>query len=313
MKRIVFMGSPEFAVPSLEALIEAFQVIGVVTQPDRKAGRGQKKRLSDVKTAALAHNLPVHQPRTLRTPEAVEQLKNWSPDLIVVAAFGQILRQEVLDIPPHGCLNVHASLLPRWRGADPIRAAILAGVKETGVTIMKMNAGLDTGAILNREIVPITPVSTFETLSKKLAIVGAKLLTKILPAYFSGELIPAPQPDGGVTYTGKISKKAGRLDWQKSAIELDRMIRAFMPWPSTFTTLRQKRLKILQAVPLPDWRGDAPPGTIITLADGCAVATGEGALRLEMVQPAGKRPMDIASFLCGHRDCIGVCLGEPGK
>jgi methionyl-tRNA formyltransferase len=309
MARIVFMGTPEFAVPTLKALDEAHQVVGVVTQPDRKAGRGRELRPSPVKEVALERDLPLFQPRTLRLPAAVKQLEDWRPDVIVVAAFGQILRQDVLDLPPCGCLNVHASLLPRWRGAAPAVAAIMAGDEVTGVTIMKMDAGLDTGPILAQREEPIQPEDTQATLEERLSRIGAELLIETLPAYLTGELVPQPQPEEGMTYAPQLRKEDGQINWHKPAVELDRQVRAVTPWPGAFTTLRGKRFKILQAAPLPGWRGDAPPGTIVALADGCAVATGEGALRLEEVQLAGKRPMDIEAFLCGQRECVGTCLG----
>jgi len=311
MARIVFMGTPEFAVPTLEALADAHQVVGVVTQPDRGAGRGRELRLLPVKEVALERALPLFQPRTLRTPEAVEQLKAWEPDVIVVAAFGQILRQDVLDLPPHGCLNIHASLLPRWRGAAPVAAAILAGDEVTGVTVMKMDSGLDTGLILEQsKPVKIEPGDTRTELKKRLAKVGADLLIRVLPAYLAGDLVPQPQPEAGVTYAERLRKEDGRIDWQRSAVEIDQQVRAVTPWPGAFTTLQGKHFKVLKATPLPSWKGDAPPGTIVALADGgCAVATGQGAVRLEEVQLAGKRPMDIEAFLCGQRECVGTCLG----
>ena len=226
-----------------------------------------------------------------------------------MAAFGQILRQDVLDLPPHGCLNIHASLLPRWRG-NPLAAAILAGDEVTGVTVMKMDAGLDTGPILAQKEVPILPDYTQETLSRELSKVGAELLIETLPPYLAGELIPWPQPEAGVTYAERLRKEDGRIDWQRSAVEIDQQVRAVTPWPGAFTTLQGKHFKVLKATPLPSWKGDAPPGTIAALADGgCAVATGQGAVRLEEVQLAGKRPMDIEAFLCGQRECVGTCLG----
>jgi methionyl-tRNA formyltransferase len=304
------MGTPEFAVPTLEKLADVHQVVGVVTQPDRRAGRGRKVAPSPTKQAAQARGLSLFQPQTLRTSEAVAQLAAWEPDIIVVAAFGQILRQDVLDLPPHGCLNVHASLLPRWRGAAPVPAAILAGDEITGVTIMEMDAGLDTGPILAQREEPIRPNDTRAMLEERLARLGAELLIETLPAYLAGDLLPQPQPEEGVTYTEQLRKEDGLLDWSRSAVELDRQVRAFNPWPGTFTTLHGQRLRVRQAAPLPDWRGDAPPGTVVALVDGCAVATGEGALRLEEVQLAGKRPVDIEAFLCGQRDCIDSCLGK---
>jgi methionyl-tRNA formyltransferase len=311
MTRIVFMGTPEFAIPSLEALIEseAFQVVGVVTQPDRQAGRGRRLVESAAKQAALAHDLPVFQPQSLRAPEAMAQLAAWEPDVIVVVAFGQILPQEVLDLPPHGCINVHASLLPRWRG-NPLAAAILAGDEVTGVTVMKMDVGLDTGPILAQRQELIQSDDTQATLAGRLARIGAELLAETLPPYLAGDLVPEPQPEAGATYAERLCKQDGEIDWSRPAIELDRQVRGCSPWPGAFTTLRGQRLKVLRAVPLPEWRGDAPPGTVVALADGAAVVTGEGALRLEEVQLSGKKPMDITAFLCGQRECVGVQLGE---
>ncbi len=311
MTRIVFMGTPDFAVQVLTALADAHQVVGVVTQPDRPAGRGRRLTASPVKQVALERGLPLHQPRSLRTPEALAQLVEWSPDVIVVAAFGQILHQDVLDLPPHGCLNVHASLLPRWRGAAPVAAAILAGDQITGVTIMRMDRGLDTGPILAQREEPIRPDDTQATLEGRLARLGATLLVETLPAYLAGDLLPHPQPEEGVTYARQLRKEDGLLDWSLTAVELDRRVRAFAPWPGAFTTWRGKQLKVLRATPMPGWRGDAPPGTVVALADGAAVATGEGALRLDEVQLAGKRTMDVVAFLCGQPDCVGSRLGVP--
>ena len=308
MTRIVFMGTPEFAVPALEALADAHQVVGVVTQPDRPAGRGRRLAPSPVKQVALERGLSLSQPHSLRTPEAVAQLSAWKPDVIVVAAFGQILPQDVLGIPPHGCLNVHGSLLPRWRGAAPVAAAILAGDEVTGVTIMQMDAGLDTGPVLAQREETILPDDTQATLGERLSYLGAELLVETLSAYLAGNLLPRPQPEEGATYAGQLRKEDGLLDWSRPAVELDRQVRAFTPWPGAFTTWRGQRLKVLRVVPLPEWHGDAPPGTVIVLADRVVVATGEGALRLEEVQLAGKRPMDIAPFLRGQRDFAGSAL-----
>ena len=310
--KIVFMGTPAFAVPVLRAIARHYELVGVVTQPDRPAGRGQQMRPPAVKTAALELGLPVIQPPSLRDAQALAQLQDWQPDLIVVASFGQILRREVLELPPYGCLNVHASLLPRWRGATPIPAAILAGDQVTGVTIMQMDAGIDSGPVLAQREEPIRPDDTQATLETRLALLGAQLLLETLPAYLAGELVPRPQPAEGVTYTGVLRKEDGRLDWSRPAVELARQVRAYNPWPGAFTTLRGQHLKILRATPLPDWRGEERPGTMLLLDNGAtvAVATGEGALRLEEVQLAGRRPMDIAAFLCGQRECLGICLGE---
>ena len=307
------MGTPEFAVPVLEALADAHRVVGVVTQPDRPAGRGRRLAPSPVKQVALEHGLMLSQPHSLRTPEAVAQLSAWRPEVIVVAAFGQILPQDVLDIPPHGCLNVHGSLLPRWRGAAPVTAAILAGDEVTGVTIMQMDAGLDTGPVLAQREELIAPDDTQATLEKRLARLGAELLVETLVAYLAGSLLPRSQSDEGATYAGQLRKEDGWLDWSRPAVELDRRVRAFTPWPGAFTMWRGRRLKVLRAVPLPAWRGGVSPGTVVALAGGVVVATGEGALRLEEVQLAGKRPMDIGAFLRGQRDFVGSVLAQSGR
>ncbi len=310
----VFMGTPAFAVPTLERLVEApiADVVGVVTQPDRPAGRGRQPEPTAVKRGSLARGIPLVQPASLQDTDVAAQLAAWNPDVIVVVAFGQLLPPAVLDLPPHGCLNVHASLLPRWRGAAPVAAAILAGDEVTGVTVMRMDAGLDTGPILVQREEPIHPDDTRTSLRERLSQRGAALLVEVLPAYCAGRVQPRPQSEEQATYAPQLCKKDGRLDWSRPAVELDRRVRAFNPWPGAFTTLRERRFKVLRAVPLPNWRGEAPPGTVCALADSdaVAVATGEGALRLEEVQLAGKRRMDIAAFLCGQRDCVGVCLGE---
>lgn len=305
------MGTPNFAVPTLKALDDAHRIVGVVTQPDRPAGRGRDLRQSAVKRVAVQRSLPVYQPRSLSGPEAVARLAEWRPELIVVAAFGQILAEDVLDLPPLGCINVHASLLPRWRGAAPVAAAILAGDEVTGVTIMKMDAGLDTGPILSQREEPIRSDDTRATLTERLAFVGAELLAETVPAYVGGELVPQPQDGEEATFAGQLAKDEGELDWSQPAIVLERKIRAFSPWPGTYTVWRGKRLKIVAASPLPDWGGEERPGTVIAVDDGAAVTTGEGALRLEEVQPAGRRAMGIGPFLQGRQDFIGTRLGEP--
>ena len=309
---VVFSGTPDFAIPTLRALVAApwANVIGVVTRPDRPAGRGRRLTPPPVKRAAMEYDLPIFQPESLRDPQAIARLAAWEPDVIVVAASGYLLPQRVLDIPPKGCVNVHASLLPRWRGAAPIAAAIRAGDTTTGVTVMCMDAGLDTGPILAQRTTPIHPDDTRGSLHDRLAQIGADLLVETLPAYLSGELQPHPQPDEGATYAPPLRKEDGRLDWTQPADVLDRQVRAVTPWPGAFTTWQGRRLKVVRATPVPHWRGEAPPGTMVRLEDGYAVATGEGALRLEVVQMAGKRPMDVATFICGQRNCVGSRLGD---
>ncbi len=310
--RTVFMGTPDFAVPSLQALLAdpAYRVVGVVTQPDRAAGRGRERRPSPVKRVALAAGLPVLQPERLREPAAFAELAALAPDLIVVAAYGQILRPEVLALPRFGCLNVHASLLPRWRGAAPIAAAILAGDTVTGVTIMLMDAGMDTGPILAQESEPIHDEDTAATLGARLARLGADLLIRTLPAYLSGRLQPRPQPEEGVTLCRPLTKEQGRIDWTLPAAHIARMVRAYEPWPGTYTTWKGQLLKILAATPAP---GQAPPGHVLAWGRGAAVGTAAGLLVLQMVQPANRPPMRIEAFCRGRPDFIGAVLDEHGE
>jgi len=310
--RVVFMGTPEFAVPSLKALHQhdAFDVVGVVTQPDRPAGRGKQVRELEVKQAAKALGLPIFQPKTLRTDEAFAHLEAWQPDVIVVAAFGQILRQNVLDLPPYGCINVHASLLPRWRGAAPIQYAIRAGDKESGVTIMKMDAGLDTGPIFAMKSVPIEEGETASSLHGKLSVLGAELLPDTLLAYVNGETTPTPQPYEGVTLAPSLNKKEGHIDWSMSAAEIDRLVRAFDPWPGAYTFINDRRLKVLGGQPKAANVSNTDPGTLVEADDGLGVVTGGGLYLLENVQPAGKQPMSSEAFKNGHPDVVGQKLNE---
>ena len=308
MARIVFMGTPEFAVPSLRGLDEAHQVVGVVTQPDRPAGRGRRLEEPPVKEAALARALEVFQPRTLRQPEAVQRLASWQPEVIVVAAFGQILRPEVLALPPHGCLNVHASLLPRYRGAAPIPAAILAGDEKTGVTIMRMDEGLDTGPILTQAEWPIGPQDTTGKLTGELAELGARLLIETLPAWLAGGLQAQAQEESLATYCRTLQKQDGLLHWALPAARLERQVRACDPWPGTYTTWQGQILKVLRARPRPFPVG-AKTGQVIALGEGAGVVTGEGVLELLEVQLAGKKAMEVAVFCRGQRGFVGSVLG----
>jgi methionyl-tRNA formyltransferase len=298
--RIVFMGSPDFAVPVLDALARNYPLVGVVTQPDRPAGRGGKPHPPAVKKSAVRLNIPYIQPEKLRHPEAMNQLHAWRPDLIVVAAFGQILRQEVLDMAPYGCINVHGSLLPRWRGAAPIQASILASDTETGITIMKMDAGVDTGPILSQRAIAIAPKDTGGSLFKKLSLLGADLLLEALPRYLSGELIPAPQPGEGATYAPRLAREDGRLDFTRSALELERCVRAYDPWPGAWLEWKGAPLKILHA--RVSEVGSTSPGLRLTISGNPALGTGNGTLILEEVQPAGKKVMAGKAFLLGARD-----------
>ena len=294
------MGSPEFAVPSLEALTKDYQLAGVVTQPDRPAGRGGILKPPAVKEAALRLSLPIIQPEKLRQPEALEQLHVWAPDLIVVAAFGQILRADVLDLPKFGCINVHGSLLPRWRGAAPIQASILAGDQETGITIMKMDPGVDTGPLLSQRSIPISPEDTASTLFEKLAPIGAGLLAETLPAYLSGELQPRAQPAEGITYAAMLKKESGRLDFNQPAVALERRVRAYDPWPGTWFEWNEVTLKVLRAHV--SVRKSPGVGKRLIVDGFPAVGTSDAILILEEIQPAGKKPMPGKAFVAGWRN-----------
>lgn len=304
------MGTPEFAVPCLQALLETQTVVGVVTQPDKPAGRGNKLRPSPVKALAESAGVPVYQPKSLRKEEAAEPLREWNPDLIVVAAFGQILRPHVLYLPPRGSVNVHASLLPRWRGASPIQHAILAGDEETGVTLMQMDEGLDTGAIFVQEGFAIDPRETAATLHDRLATLGADMLRRHLEDILERRLSPAPQDDAESTYAPMIHKEDGELDWNRDAEELDRQVRAMYPWPGAYTWWRGETFKVLGGRPLPEALATGEPGSVVNLSGGVAVLAGAGALLLEQVQLPGKRPVMIDDFLRGHPDFLGSRLGS---
>jgi methionyl-tRNA formyltransferase len=304
LPRLVFMGSPEFALPTLRLLAESYPVVGVITQPDRPSGRGKVLTPPPVKQLALELGLPLIQPERLRHPEAMQMLSDWQPELIVVAAFGQILRQEVLDLPRFGCLNVHGSLLPRWRGAAPLQAAILNGDTETGITIMRMDAGVDTGHLLSQCSLPIRPDETAASLSSVMAELGARLLLETLPAYLSGNLQPQPQDETLATYAPMLQKEAGRLDFQLPAIELERRVRAFNPWPSAYTFYQEQMLKVHRARTVADEGG--LPGTRLVFQGVPAVACAEGSLVLDEVQPAGKKPMPGRVFLQGARAWISI-------
>jgi methionyl-tRNA formyltransferase len=307
MATVVFMGTPDFAVPTLNALIQHHQVLGVVTQPDRPAGRGGQIQLSPIKQLALAHNIPVFQPEKLRRQEAIEELKQWQPDVYVVAAFGQILPQSVLDIPPHGSVNVHGSLLPRWRGAAPIHAAIRAGDAETGITIMKIDAGLDTGPMLTKRAIPIAPDETGQSLHDKMALLGAELLVETLPGYLSGAIQPQPQDDSLATFAPQIEKEEGHINWTQDAASIERLVRAFTPWPGTFTFWQGKQLKIHAGTTA---AGSAQSGQVIDVAGNVAIGTGEGLFLPAEVQLQGKKRVSIADFVNGYGDFIGAILDE---
>jgi methionyl-tRNA formyltransferase len=301
------MGTPQFAVPSLEALIRTQNVVAVITQPDAPAGRGKALTPSAVKLAALGHGLPVLQPESLKPPEVVEQLRAFQPDAIVVAAFGQILRKAVLEMPRHGCINVHGSLLPRWRGASPVSAAIAAGDANTGVTIMAMEAGLDTGPMFSKVETPIRADDTTGTLLERLSFLGADLLAETLPRIFSGELRAQPQSEAEVTGCGQLKKEDGRIDWARPAAEIERHVRAMQPWPSAWTTLHGKTLKVIRASLAP--RGGGQPGTVgYSKEGGLTVICGDAALVLHEVQLEGKKAMAAGEFARGQQALNGAVL-----
>lgn len=302
MLSIVFAGTPEFSVPALEALAaSAHRVVAVYTQPDRPAGRGQQLAMSAVKQCALRHSLPVEQPPTLRDPEAVERLAALRPDVMVVVAYGLILPANVLAIPRLGCVNIHASLLPRWRGAAPIHRALLAGDEVTGVTIMQMDAGLDTGPMLIERATPIESTDTSGTLHDRLAQMGADALREALEGISNGTLTPRAQPAEGATYAAKIRKEEARIDWTRTAIEIDRQVRAFNPWPVAETRWNGQQLRIWQATAI-DEACNAAPGRIIGGgADGIRVATGAGILNMKRVQLAGRKAVSAAEYLNAQR------------
>lgn len=312
--RLIFMGTPDFAVPTLTKLYQAYQVVAVVTQPDRPSGRGRKLAASPVKQVAEAANLPLLQPRTLRNPEVVAKLRSLKPDLIVVAAFGQILRSDVLHMPPHGCINVHASLLPRWRGAAPVAAAIRAGDTKTGITLMLMDEGLDTGPIIRSRSMAVTPKHNRETLTQALATLGADLLIETLPDWLAGKITPQPQDNHLATLAPSIKKEEGLIDWTQSPVEIERHVRAFHPWPGTFTHWQGKQLKILtvsiKTEAIPAEAHDLPPGMVLRLEGKIAVTTGRGVIVLEQIQPAGRRAMPVADFARGHTDFVGTILTQ---
>ena len=311
MARVVFLGTPDYGVPALEALIAQHTVVAVVTQPDRYTGRGRRTLVKPpIKVVAEAHGTAVYQPERLsRHTQTLAALHDAEADLFVLAAYGQILRTNVLEIPPHGVIGLHASLLPRWRGAAPVAAAIRAGDRETGVTLMLTEEGLDTGPILAQSAIPIRKDDTRATLTARLAVLASELLIAHLPAWLASEITPIPQDDALATYAPQIDKAEGLIDWTMSADAIDRHIRAMTPWPGAHTLWRGERLRILQARPLADQSANLLPGSITVLEEGLAVGTGEGLLLLEMVQPPGKKPMDTDAFVCGRPDCVGDQLG----
>lgn len=309
--RIVFMGTPDFSVGALEALIEAgHEIAAVVTQPDKPKGRSGQMQFPPVKECALKHGLTVWQPQKIKTPEWVDRLRQLQADIFVVAAFGQILSKEILDMPKYGCVNIHASLLPKYRGAAPINWAIINGEKETGVTIMQMNEGIDTGDMLSHTVVPIAPKETAATLFDKLAKAGAELIVETLPRLETGEIIPVPQDESQASHVKMMSKSLGRIDWNKDAVTIERLVRGLNSWPSAYTYFQEKSVKIWDCDVVENDTTEVP-GTIIAVAkDSFDVATGKGALRIRELQLEGKKRMDTRTFLLGNQWKAGMKFGQ---
>lgn len=309
--RIVFMGTPEFAVPALNSLMQNhYEVVAVYTQPDKPAGRGQSLISSPVKRAAENWKIPVLQPASLKGAEVIAQLADFQPEVIVVAAYGQILPPPVLEMPRYGCLNLHPSLLPRFRGASPVTAAILSGDEFTGVTIILLDRGLDTGPILGWAVVPISPQDTTGSLTEKLSRVAAQLLPEVLERWARGEIKSQPQNEAEATYSGTVTKEEGEIDWQLSAVEIGRRVRAFQPWPGVYTRWAGKRLEIIEAVPLPS-EEPLKAGQVVALSkEGAAfgIGTGDGVLGVLKVQLEGKRALSAAKFGRGQRQFLGAIL-----
>jgi len=304
------MGTPDFALPALDYLISSEQdVVAIYTQPDKVAGRGRIPVPPPVKKVASDHGLTVCQPISLKQPEEREKLAQLRPDVIITAAFGQLLHRDILDIPPYGCLNIHPSLLPKYRGPSPIAAVIMAGDEISGVSLMLMDEGMDTGPILAQQQISLSSEDTTGLLTATLAQIGAELLRKTLPLWFSGELTPKAQVEEKATYSRRISKGDGEVDWRCPAEELGRKVRAFQPWPGCYTTWQGKLVKIIAAVPL---SGQGEPGKVITVSEqpeiSLGIQTGEGVLGLLKLQLEGKRVITAEEFARGQKDFVGALL-----
>jgi methionyl-tRNA formyltransferase len=316
MAHLIFMGTPEFSVQILERLIKSgHQISAVYTRPDSTAGRGQKMTSPAIERVTTAEQLEIYQPTSIKQPDEIKRIRKLSPDAIVVAAFGQILPDETLEIPPFGCINVHPSLLPHHRGPSPVASAILAGDEITGVTIMLIESRVDAGPILAQAQLPVLPDDTTGSLSNKLAQAGAELLDKTLPRWFKGELNPQPQNDGDATYSKLLTKEDGEIDWRLSATEIWHRVRAFQPWPGCYTWWRGRRLKVIEAAPIPG-KHEAGIGHVVSPKsdeNAIAVQTGDGLLELRQVQLEGKRPMKGVEFSRGQRDFIKSLLASKSK
>ncbi|HAP19690.1 MAG TPA: methionyl-tRNA formyltransferase [Lachnospiraceae bacterium] len=308
--RVVFMGTPDFSVPTLECIIEAgHEVVGVVTQPDKAKGRGKKVVYTPVKEKALEHGLTVYQPRRAREPEFIEQMRALNPDVMVVVAFGQILPKELLDIPKYGCVNVHASLLPKYRGAAPIQWAVIRGEKVSGVTTMQMDVGLDTGDMLLKTEVPLAEDETGGSLHDKLSVLGGDLLIETLKGLEDGTIVPEKQDDSqSGEYARMLDKSLGKIDFSMRAEEIERLIRGLNPWPSAYTSYNNKTMKLWKARVVPG--GEAVPGQVLAVdKKGFTVQTGDGALQILELQMEGKKRMDAGAFLRGCPLTAGEILG----
>ncbi len=307
--KVIFMGSPDFAVGALQSIIDAgYDVTAVVTQPDKEKGRSKELQYTPVKECALKNNIPVLQPKRIKSKEAVEELSKYEADIFIVAAFGQILSAEILSMPKYGCVNIHASLLPKYRGAAPIQWAIIDGEKETGITIMQMDEGIDTGDILLQEKVDILDTDTGESLFDKLAECGASLIVKALPLIEEGSLTPVKQDDSMSCYAKMLTKDMGLLDFKKDGEMLARLVRGLNSWPSAYTYYKQKTLKIWEAVVcvMPSGMKNVLPGTVVDVSkDSFTISTGKDALKITKVQLEGKKKMDVATFLLGYKVEVG--------
>ena len=307
--KIVFMGTPDFASCALEALIAAgHEITAVYTQPDKPKGRGKEVQMTPVKAVALAHNIPVYQPRRIKEAEEVAKLRLIPADIFVVAAFGQILSKEILDMPKYGCVNIHASLLPKYRGAAPIQWAVIDGEEKTGVTIQQMDVGVDTGDILYTKEYILEPKETGASLFDKLMVLGAEAIVEVLPRIEAGKITPVPQKEEDATHAAKLSKQLGELDFTKSAEELERLVRGLNSWPSAYTTFKGKQLKVWEAEVVED--AGAEPGTVVAVdKQSFTVATGKGGLRILELQIEGKKRMACKEFLLGYPVVKGDKLG----
>lgn len=310
------MGTPEFSVPTLDALLAHHEVIAVVTQPDKRKGRGKAMAFPPVKETALAHNIPVYQPAKVREEDFVETLRQMAPDVIVVVAFGQILPESILNIPRYGCINVHASLLPKYRGAAPMQWAIINGEEETGITTMYMAKGLDTGDMIDKVVIPIAPKETGETLHDKLSAAGGTLILETLSKLEAGTAQRIPQDDAMSSYAGMLTKDLGEINWSKSAVEIERLIRGLNSWPSAYTNCNGKTLKIWDADVVKEGQekqeeGQSVPGTVTAVYKDCFyVQTGDGKLKINEVQLQGKKRMPVQAFLLGYPVEKGMIYGR---